>query len=189
MQKKSLMRLSGWGLFLALLALGLSACPKKQVKKTDLEKPEAAEVVDEDVDSQELDIRNKDFQESKNLEAVHFEYDSSELSAAARQALSANSAYLKKLQDIEILVEGHCDARGTIGYNLALGQKRAQVIRKYYISLGLPANKIGSLSFGKEKPVCEEMTEECWSQNRRAVTKIRSLKTADNGKPKPETPQ
>jgi peptidoglycan-associated lipoprotein len=122
------------------------------------------------------------------LESIYFEYDSSDLSEAARLILATNADYVKKYKDIEILVEGHTDERGTIAYNLALGQKRAHSVRTYYVALGIEPKKIGTLSYGEEKSVCAELTEECWSQNRRVESKIRTLKVVDNGKkPKTET--
>jgi len=71
------------------------------------------------------------------------------------------------------LVEGHCDSRGTMGYNLALGQKRAKEVRDYYTRLGVPGSSIGTISYGEEKPSCEDETEECWGKNRKADTKVK----------------
>lgn len=183
-------RKNRWTLLLlsGLLAFSLSACPKKQqVKKNiDLDKETAENANKDQVESEdnELDIHGKDFVESKDVGVIYFDYDSNQLSDEARKILSANAEFLKNQKDIEILTEGHCDERGTVGYNLALGQRRAATVRKYYISLGLNPKKIGSVSFGKEKPVCVENTEECWAKNRRGLTKIRTLKVVDNGKDK-----
>ena len=169
-----------WLVFCGLITLTLGACHKRQMIKKTAEN----EASDEDVKSEELDIHGKDFVESKNLSAIHFDYDSSELSEDARKTLAANSEYLKKNPDLQILSEGHTDERGTIGYNLALGQKRAQAVMNYYISLGIPPKKIGSLSYGKEKPLCVENSEECWSRNRRVDTKIRASKVVNGNKDK-----
>ncbi len=155
-----------------LLTFSLSACPKKQVvKKTVEEEPKN----EDEVTSNELDIHGKEFVSIPTLSAIHFEYDSSELTEASRTVLANNAAFLKKHPEMEILSEGHTDERGTIGYNLSLGQKRAQSVRQYYISLGLPEKALGSLSFGKEKPACVEVSETCWTENRRVETKVRSL--------------
>ena len=175
-----------WLLIFGVVTLTLNACPKKQtVKKTPDQEEAKAEDSDE-VATEELDIHGKNFVESKNLALVHFDYDSSELSNEAREILAENAEYLKKNNNLEVLVEGHCDERGTIAYNLALGQKRAASIIRYYISLGIPPKEVGSLSYGKEKPICMENTEECWATNRRAETKIRTLKVV-NGKEKEGT--
>lgn len=171
-------------LFMALcsfLLFSLSACPKKKVVKK-VEEPEQRE----EVETEELDIRGKDFVSSKHLKTIYFDYDSAVLSEEARKVLAENAEFLKKNADLEVLVEGHCDERGTIGYNLALGQKRATAVRKYYLSLGIQPKRIGSLSYGKEKPVCLESSEECWLKNRRAETKVRADKLADNGKKREE---
>ena len=79
-----------------------------------------------------------------------------------------------------MLVEGHCDERGTIPYNLALGQKRAKAVRDYYLALGIPGGRIATLSLGKEMPECTEATKACWQRNRRALSKV---KAALAGKP------
>ena len=169
-----------------LLTLFLSACPKKQtVKKTEEEPTEQSD----EVQSDELDVHGKDFVSSKDLETIHFDYDSSQLKEDSRLILSRNADYLKKNSDLEVLCEGHTDERGTVGYNLALGQKRAQSVRKYYIALGLESKSLGSLSFGKEKPLCPENAEDCWLKNRRVETKVRSLKIADGVKDKEQKPE
>ena len=172
-------------LFISLLSLSLTACPKKQtVKKI----PEPAQKIQEVVETEELDVHGKDFETSKNLDAIYFDYDSSDLSEQARQSLSSNAEYIKKLKNTEILIEGHCDERGTIAYNLALAQKRAQSVRRYYLSLGLDPKKVGTLSYGKEKPICLESSEECWLKNRRAESKLLAPKVA-NGSKDPEKNQ
>jgi peptidoglycan-associated lipoprotein len=173
-------RLFGWLLFCGILTFSLTACPKKQtVKKgADSEMAEGEEGV---MSEETLDIHGKEFIESKELKTVHFGYDSSELTDEARQILAKNAEYLSKNQKLEILAEGHTDERGTVGYNLALGQKRAAAVRKYYLSIGIQPKRIGSLSYGKEKPACNDDGEDCWGKNRRVETKITANKMA-NGK-------
>ena len=183
MRIHGLKALAGWLVFCGLITLSLNACPKKQAIKKTAEK----EQTEEDVKSDELDIHGKDFVASKNLAIIHFDYDSSELSEEARKTLAFNAEYLKKNPGLEILSEGHTDERGTIGYNLALGQKRAQTVWKYYSSLGVEPKKMGSLSYGKEKPLCVENSEPCWSQNRRVETKIRASKVVNGNKEKSES--
>jgi len=77
-------------------------------------------------------------------------------------------------------VAGHCDERGTIEYNLALGQRRAKEVRDYYLRLGVSGKSVATISYGKESPLCREANEECWAKNRRAETRIRTG-TAANG--------
>ncbi len=159
------------------LAFVLSGCPKKQLVKKTTPTPQEAEVkILDSVESQELDIHGKEFEESSRVEKVYFEFDSSELSQEARQKLFANATLLKKNKAMEFVIQGHCDERGTVAYNLALGQKRAQAVRQYYIALGLDPKKIGTLSLGEEAPECNESNEECWAKNRKGETLVPSLK-------------
>lgn len=183
----ALKRLLIGALLFGLPTLYLTACAKKQTVKKVEEETEKDE--DGEVESAELDVHGMEFVPSKNLEAIHFDYDSSELKDEARQILAKNSEYLKGNSDLEVLVEGHTDERGTVGYNLALGQKRSQSVRKYYISLGLDPKRLGSLSYGKEKPICIESAEECWRENRRVETKVRALQAAGDGKDKGRQPE
>jgi len=123
--------------------------------------------------SSEADIRGGEFESSSELENIEFEFDAFSLNDKAMATMQKNAAILKNKHDSDILVEGHCDERGTIEYNIALGQKRANQVRDYYISLGVPAASISTISYGKEKPLCLQSTEDCWNTNRRAETKLR----------------
>jgi peptidoglycan-associated lipoprotein len=103
----------------------------------------------------------------KPLDDVFFAYDSSELSEASRTALDRNATWLKRWASTRITVEGHCDNRGTPEYNLGLGERRANAVRSYLTGLGIPADRLLSVSKGEEQPFCREDVESCWSQNRR----------------------
>ena len=103
----------------------------------------------------------------KPLQDVYFDYDKADLRDQARVALQKNAEWLKRWTGTRIFIEGHCDARGTAEYNLALGDKRASAARTYLLSLGIPADRIQTVSKGKESPFCTEEAESCWSQNRR----------------------
>ncbi len=122
----------------------------------------------------EANIRGGEFVADAALEAVYFEFDRYAITAAARASLEKNSGELKAKKSSDALVEGHCDERGTIEYNIALGQKRAKEVREYYMQLGIPGESITTISYGKERPACEDHTESCWSKNRRAETKLRA---------------
>jgi peptidoglycan-associated lipoprotein len=98
---------------------------------------------------------------------VLFDYDSSSLRDDARAAASRNADYLKRWTSVRITVEGHADSRGTAEYNLALGGRRATAVKDYMVGLGVPADRVTTISKGKEQPVCSEETESCWQQNRR----------------------
>ena len=101
------------------------------------------------------------------LKEIYFDFDSYALRADARETLKSDAEWLKRNAGVRVTVEGHCDERGTTEYNLALGAKRAQAAKDYLISLGLPADRIATTSFGNETPVCRDHTDECWQRNRR----------------------
>jgi peptidoglycan-associated lipoprotein len=97
-----------------------------------------------------------------------FDYNKFELRADARDALSQTAQFLRQHPEIKVVIEGHCDERGTTEYNLGLGQNRADEAKKFLESLGVSADRISTTSFGKEKPFCQAHDEDCWQQNRRA---------------------
>ena len=103
----------------------------------------------------------------KPLEDVYFDYDKADLRAEARMSLSKNAEWLKRWPSTKILVEGHCDARGTNEYNLALGEKRAAAVQMYLTGLGIAADRIQVVTKGEESPFCLEESESCYTQNRR----------------------
>lgn len=110
------------------------------------------------------------------LGVVHFNLDKSTLSADARKIVEANAQAIKAAgaaATYNVIVEGNCDDRGTVAYNIALGQKRADEVKAYYVRLGIPAANISTVSYGEEKPVCYEGTQSCWAQNRRADTVLK----------------
>jgi peptidoglycan-associated lipoprotein len=109
-----------------------------------------------------------DLNRESPLQPAFFDYDSAELSAAARTALDANAAVLRKYPAWVITVEGHCDERGTAEYNSALGERRAAAARAYLVSLGLPAERLHVVSYGKEFPFDPGHAETAWTKNRRA---------------------
>jgi peptidoglycan-associated lipoprotein len=98
---------------------------------------------------------------------VFFDYDKSEIRPEGRASLQKNAEWLKRWTSTLIAVEGHCDSRGSSEYNLALGDRRANAVKDYLVSLGIAANRVTVVSKGKEEPVCREENEPCWQQNRR----------------------
>jgi peptidoglycan-associated lipoprotein len=100
-------------------------------------------------------------------EDIPFEFDQYILSDKAKQILDKKAGWLKDFPATKVQVEGHCDERGSAEYNLALGQKRADVILQYLISLGINGNRLSTISYGKEKPLDPGQTEEAWAKNRR----------------------
>jgi peptidoglycan-associated lipoprotein len=105
---------------------------------------------------------------SSPLKDVFFEFDRYDLRTDARETLKVNAEWLKRNPTARIEIEGHCDSRGTNEYNLALGAKRAQAAKDYLANLGIPGERLSTISYGAEIPVCTEQSENCWSQNRRA---------------------
>jgi peptidoglycan-associated lipoprotein len=102
------------------------------------------------------------------LQPIFFDFDKSFIRDDARPVMRANADYLKANPQVTIRIEGNCDERGTIEYNQALGQRRAAAAKKYLTDLGVSGKRISLISYGKEKPVCTESTEDCWQKNRRA---------------------
>lgn len=105
------------------------------------------------------------------LQTVYFDYDQSEIRPDQRAKLQANAQFLRDNNHVRILVEGHCDERGTREYNMALGERRASATMQYLVSLGVPRSRIEIISYGEEQPVAQGSTESAWSQNRRAQFK------------------
>jgi peptidoglycan-associated lipoprotein len=106
------------------------------------------------------------------LDDVFFALDQSNLESQAQAKLQKNSEWLRRWTSTRITVEGHCDNRGTTEYNLALGERRAQAVKDYLVSLGIGADRIMTVSKGEESPFCMEDTESCWSQNRRGHFRV-----------------
>ena len=101
------------------------------------------------------------------LKDVHFAYDSYEVDSSARMALAQNLTWLRENGRAKVELEGHADSRGTIEYNLALGAKRAKAVKDQLVAQGIAAERISTISYGKELPLCHEEDETCWARNRR----------------------
>jgi peptidoglycan-associated lipoprotein len=105
---------------------------------------------------------------SRSVMDAYFDLDRADIRGDARDALSKTGAFLKSYPQVKVTIEGHCDERGSTEYNLALGDRRAQAAKEFLVSLGVAADRMMTVSYGKEKPFCTEHSEECWKQNRRA---------------------
>jgi peptidoglycan-associated lipoprotein len=110
--------------------------------------------------------------ESSMLKDIHFNFDKYDIRPEDAAILKDNAALLKKFSNVKVQVEGHCDERGTVEYNLALGERRANKTKDYLVSLGISADRISTISYGKERPLDVGHTEEAWAKNRRAHTII-----------------
>ena len=106
--------------------------------------------------------------ESKLLKDIHFHYDKYDVRREDEEILKENAAFLKKNPKMKIQIEGHCDERGTTEYNLALGERRANSVKKYLVSLGITSDRISAISYGKERPSDRGHHEQAWAKNRRA---------------------
>jgi peptidoglycan-associated lipoprotein len=102
------------------------------------------------------------------LKDINFNFDSAALSETARATLKANADWLKSNPAARVQIEGHCDERGAADYNMALGAKRAQAAMDYLTTLGIAGNRLTTISYGEEIPMCKDKVEECWAKNRRA---------------------
>ena len=103
-------------------------------------------------------------------DTVHFDFDKYDVREDDKGTLQRQATWLSKYPAVRVTVEGHCDDRGTREYNLALGARRANAVKEYLVSLGVSSARVDTISYGKERPICTESDESCWSQNRRAVT-------------------
>jgi peptidoglycan-associated lipoprotein len=104
---------------------------------------------------------------ASNVKDAYFDYDKADIRSDARDALARTAEFLRNYAQVRVVIEGHCDERGSTEYNLALGDRRAQAVRQFLISLGISADRMEIVSLGKEKPFCTQSNEECWQQNSR----------------------
>ncbi|MBS1852556.1 MAG: peptidoglycan-associated lipoprotein Pal [Acidobacteria bacterium] len=104
---------------------------------------------------------------SRNVQDIYFDYDKADVRADQQSALQGDIAFLKEHAGISFTVEGHCDERGSTEYNLALGDNRANAVKSALVQGGISADRVKTISYGKEKPFCSESSESCWQQNRR----------------------
>lgn len=114
--------------------------------------------------------------DAAGLRDVFFGYDSFAISEEGRLALARNAEWIKANPGSQLKIEGHCDERGTSAYNLVLGEKRAKAARNYLVELGVSANRLGVVSYGKERPFCKDHSEACYAQNRRGHVVVKSGK-------------
>ena len=179
-------------LVMAVLVAGLFltvSCAKKTVvsdatttedqEKSQAEAKAKAEAEAERIAQQNIEdqmAKEKELREAKMQAAkrefedqdIHFEYDSSKLSSMAKMLLKEKAAWLKANYSASVIIEGHCDNRGTTEYNLALGEQRASAVKAYLINLGVSAARLNTISYGEEKPLDSRQTEQAFSKNRRA---------------------
>lgn len=141
---------------------------KEQPKVEKVEKP--AVVKEPELTEEEVFARKslEELNKEAPMSMIHFDYDKYFIREDAKPVLEANAAYLKKWRSVKVLIEGHCDERGTEEYNLALGEKRAKSTFDYLVSLGISAASIKTISYGKSQPIDPGQNEIAWQKNRRA---------------------
>jgi peptidoglycan-associated lipoprotein len=147
------------------------APPQSVTQQPVTQQPEATEKISEKkVESvMSSDIKSAYAEGKEGMFAdIMFEYDKYDVKESYKSELQAVAAWMTKNSSAKVSVEGHCDERGTNEYNLALGDRRAKAVKDYLVSLGVLSSRIETISYGEEKPVCTEQSEECWAKNRRA---------------------
>ena len=167
-------------LLISVLVLTVS-CQKKSVAVQN--EPVATAIEEDTVEPAEEEIvaSPADVQESESekrvevvlQENVYFEFDKSFLTEAARESLLKNGEWLRLNSDVAITIEGHCDERGTNDYNLALGDRRAESVKAFLIDLGIDASRMGTITYGEERPAVPGHNEAAYSKNRRAYFLIK----------------
>jgi peptidoglycan-associated lipoprotein len=174
-------------IFILCFGLIMIGCPKKTVMKEEpsVKKEEAAKAEAERAKEKETKeqfektlvaektpgIEGEVF-ESSLLKDIHFDFDRYDIRPADAAILKENAALLNKFTNVKIQIEGHCDERGTVEYNLALGERRATSAKNYLVSLGVASVRISTISYGEEKPLDPSHNEEAWAKNRRAHTLV-----------------
>lgn len=147
---------------------------KSQAKAKAKAEAEAERIAQQSIEDQmakEKELKEAKMQAAKREfedQDIHFEYDSSKLSSMAKMLLKEKAAWLKANYSASVIIEGHCDNRGTTEYNLALGEQRASSVKAYLINLGVSAARLNTISYGEEQPLDSSQTEQAFSKNRRA---------------------
>lgn len=181
---QSLFRRCGWVGCSMLVSVFLSACPPQPSSRLPSPPPSLPQALPaqpgfdlgaapqedtlSDPGRRTAMIIDEGPQTGGELQDIQFDYDAFDLSPAARATLQANADWLRNNPAAKIEIEGHCDNRGTVEYNLALGAERARSAYDYLVSLGIASERVSTISYGEETPLCAEDSEACWQQNRRA---------------------
>jgi peptidoglycan-associated lipoprotein len=149
---------------LLALALVFASCGSSQKKSDDL----GSQLSTSDLENSFEVNSDSDSGRAGALRTVYFDFNSSTITGSTRSALDNNIEFLKQHTTVKVEIEGHADERGSVQYNLALGERRSKAVRDYMMSMGIAANRMTTISFGKERPIAFGHNEEAWGQNRRA---------------------
>jgi peptidoglycan-associated lipoprotein len=158
-------------LLIGTTSLMIFGCKGRDKNSTDTNMDNGTTPVQETaVDSTPMnfDAQGSDSNRIEGLSTVFFDYDKSSLSSVSRDALKGNATWMKSNSNVTVQIEGHTDSRGSIEYNLALGERRANAVKSYLKSLGISESRLKTISYGKERPLVPGESEEAWSKNRRA---------------------
>lgn len=183
------------GLFLLVVSfLFVVSCAQKKgvdVSGTSGESVEAAETAEQKAGQAETDISEEELEAQREAELkrqqearekaardfvnenVYFGFDDATLTRQAREILAQKAEWLRSHPDVEVVIEGHCDERGTKEYNMALGQRRAQSIKNFLVNAGIDADRLDTISYGEERPADPRNNEEAWAKNRRGHFRIK----------------
>jgi peptidoglycan-associated lipoprotein len=156
---------------LIVLTLALTSCASNKKKPADgLDAgTDTAQVDNGKNNGMSLELNgDSDSNKAGSLKTVYFDYNSAAIAGSTKDALNTNAEFLKTNASVKVQVEGHCDERGSVQFNLALGEKRAKSVRDYLVAQGVASGRVSIISLGKEKPVSFGHDEESWSKNRRA---------------------
>lgn len=176
---------AGWlaGLALAALVVACGGNPPPEPEpepEPQVEEPTVDEAAERAAREAEMRRRREEEEARRRAEAernrvlaviaerVHFDFDKSDIRPDAEQVLQRKVTVLREYPGVELRIEGHCDERGSNEYNLALGQRRAEAVRRYLVSYGIDVGRFSTISYGEERPAVRASNEEAWSQNRRA---------------------
>lgn len=176
---KNLLKGVWFAVLILALVIGCAKKPPKTEGTTEGISPVPSETTPTTFEtpiSQEKPIREEEILSVEELQSalkdIHFEFDKYDLTAEARNILAENSKYLLQHPTVEIIIEGHCDERGSNEYNMALGEKRALSAKKYLEMLGVSADRMSTISYGEERPIDLGHNEEAWAKNRRAHFRV-----------------
>ncbi len=162
-------RFGSAAVILTSLILTISCASKKTTPDAAAGGPEGGKM-DAAIGSKDMtfDATGSDGGNIKGLHTVHFDYDSATLSSNTRKDLSDNAEWIKNNTKVTVQIEGHCDSRGSVEYNLALGERRAKAVKGYLTSLGIDSKRLTIISYGEEKPLATGDSEDAYAKNRRA---------------------
>lgn len=170
------MKRSFLAVLIVLCIMTLIGCAHRQVTqapeqtmvapaKPEAKAPKAPEAPEASMQNTGANVNEKEL--ATKIEDIHFDFDKSDIRTDAKPVMQSLAGMLSSSPATQAVIEGNCDERGTSEYNLALGDRRANAAKSYLVSLGIPSGRLKTISYGKEKPLCTEGTEECWQKNRR----------------------